>query len=280
MDDFRRLFFPAALVAMLAGCGLMIRAPRPAGDLLQPATASDESVSLEIYFVRLPADGDDVAKKLWPLVDEQELPSDLRLDLAKNGLRAGVVGPQMPDVLAELLRLTDEAPAADEPPKGVALDEEPPVRKRLLQLRFGHRGEIIAAPTVAEMPLLVASDGALTGKTFRDAQAILAADVRSAGGEIELSLLPEVHHGQARQQWAGQDGIMRLEMSRPKEVFANLGLHPHLGAGQMLVVGCVPDASGSLGHQFFTEGASGGRIHKLLVVRVAQIPPVPALTAE
>ena len=47
-------------------------------------------------------------------MDEQPLDPELRKRLAANGMRAGIVGPNVPDSLAELLKITDERPVQTE----------------------------------------------------------------------------------------------------------------------------------------------------------------------
>ena len=84
---------------------------------------------------------------LWEQVDEQAIPSEVRLQLARNGFRAGLIGGQIPAGLSRLLELAT-TPAA-EPTNRVeasAMQEEPQVIRRHMQVRPGARQEIIASP--------------------------------------------------------------------------------------------------------------------------------------
>lgn len=255
------------------GCRLVSESADPVKSLLQPAVASSDSVTLEIFFVKFSLGDSALYDSLWYAVDEQQLKSDLRRRLAENGFRAGVVGTQIPDTLAQVLRLSEKGLTDEEKSRGVVLDEEPSVRKRLLQLRFGKRGEIVASPVQPVFPLLMADEGVVEGKTFHDAQGQFAIEVaQSEGPGIMLSLLPEIHHGKPQQRWAGRDGIMRLTMSRPKKIFDQLQIESSLRAGEMLLLSCIPDASGSLGFRFFTEDTVDERFQKLLLVRIAETP--------
>ena len=57
---------------------------------------------------------------------------------------------------------------------------------------------------------------------------------------VQLDLLPELHHGEPQQRWIGDDGVIRLETSRPKRVFDELRMKISLAPGQMLVVAAAP----------------------------------------
>jgi len=62
---------------------------------------------------------------------------------------------------------------------------------------------------------------------------------------------------------------MRLDSSRPKRVFEDLAVSATLSPGGILVMSCLSNRSGSLGHHLFTE--NNGRLEqKLLVLRLAQ----------
>ncbi|MCA9245701.1 MAG: hypothetical protein KDA42_01270 [Planctomycetales bacterium] len=281
----RHLFARPLLLCILCastGCGVF--APRTeqvnTDTLLHPASTFDDSVTLEIFFASLPCDFVEQKERLWTLVDEQQIDSKTRRQLVRNGMRAGLVGPQIPDPLAEILQLTEQAPSSQEKQQGVPLEHEPRVAKRLLQLRMGRRGEIIAAPVAKEIPLLLIEHGSVAGRTFREAQPLFATEAQPGdGAHILLTLAPELHHGQPQQQWTGQDGILRLDMTRNRETYEQLRTQAALGPGQMLVVGRAGQSTGNLGYHFFTESAAEGRVEKLLIIRLAQTP-APDVFAE
>jgi hypothetical protein len=135
------------LLAMLvtAGCNTPLhKAKSP----LMPTQMSPDSVVLDIFFVRYPFGDSAVNNKLWEEIDEQHFSPELRERLARNGFRVGLVTGQMPMELSKLLELSDK-PA----PTGVAvaetkvddLESQPRVMRQHLQLRAGHRSEVIAS---------------------------------------------------------------------------------------------------------------------------------------
>lgn len=269
-----RLVAVCLVMPAVIGCA---RWPRNTGaeqSLLRPATPSDDAVTLEILFVRLPPGEDEAQRTLWQAIDEQQLPNATRRQMHDNGFRAGVVGGQVPPELAKLLNLTDQFPTEAEKAKGVDLENDPKLCRRLLQLRAGRRGEILASGIHERLPLLLREEDQVCGRTYAKAQGLFAvAAAIEEGGRVRLALTPELHHGDAKQQWNGHDGIFRLEMGRAKEVFDKLRVESALAPGQMLVLASLPDRPGSLGHHLFTDAKSGGLEHKMLVIRLAQMPP-------
>jgi hypothetical protein len=270
----------AVPLAALPGCAPLVDAEATDAALAAPHLAPD-SVVLEVFFVRFPL-GDKPANDLWAQVDEQALDPGVRQALATNGFRAGLVGSQMPVELERLLRLTAEPQAVGPQP----FDEAAKTVQRRLQLRAGKRSELVATAARDRVPVLIRENGELRGRTFQDAQTVFS--VRSypeADGRVRLELIPEIQHGQPRQRWrADNETQFIVETAREREPCAWLKLQATISPGEMLVLGCLPAAGGSLGQAFFTEPTGGGTDQKLLVVRLAQTQHdelfAPAPTAE
>jgi len=261
------------ILSVLAGCTSPL-GPKGVSPL-RPAQMSLDSVALEIVSVRIPPGDGELGSRVWDEVDEQVLPPELRQRLAKSGFRAGLIGGQVPAVLAKLLELSDRPAAAGEPGQVAAADVQPVPRlaHRHLQTRAGQRNEIIASGIHERLPVLLCESGELRGQTYEQAQGILAlvADPQP-GGQVRLELTPELHHGQSRQQWVGNQAAWRLEAGRPKRVFDDLRVSALLSPGWMLLVGARSDSAGSLGHSFFLEGTDRDAHpeQKLILVRLCQ----------
>lgn len=240
---------------------------------LKPATATADAVTIEVLFARFPLGQADMNGTLWNDIDEQHLDTDLRRRLAANGIRAGLIGTNIPAPIARLIHYTGER-LPEEANEKIPLDKEPIVRRRLIQVRDGGQSEILTTGQLPELPLLVRAGDSLGGKTFRDAQGLFMLRSHTlAEGGLRLDLTPEIRHGNARQSWNGADGVFRLEMARDKEVYESLRTTAVLTPGQMLVVSCLPDRPGSLGYRFFTDETIGSLQQKVLLIRVAQLPP-------
>ncbi len=259
-----------AAVCVLVGC---TRLPKQTAELaLQPAQMSPDSVVIEVFFVRCPPGDPRLNAELWNEVDEQQVPAEVRQRLWANGFRAGLVYGQVPVALSQLLDLADKPAPTDEAVESELneLEAVPTVMRRHLQTRPGQRNEIVASSVYEALPVLIAGEGEVRGRTYRQAQGVLALKTApQPDGRVRVSLVPELHHEQARQRWVGRQGMLQMETGRPREAFDDMALAARFLPGDMLVLTSLPDRPGSLGHHFFTttEGEPG---QKLLVVRLAQ----------
>jgi hypothetical protein len=276
-----RFCWALVLLASLCGCRLVDREPQARGPLAGAAAPSD-SVTLEVFFARVPAARGDLIDQLWQHVDEQQLEPELRRRLGENGFRAGVSGAQPPAALVQLLKL---APAAAQPAEphqvpATCLEGDPEVTLRVLHARGGRRSELVASRTYERWPLLAWKQGHLQGRLLEQAEGRLAlqADPLS-DGRTRLELLPEVHYGRQQPHWVGGDGVLRFEPGRPRMAFDDLALAALLSPGQMLLVTSAADRPGSLGHYFLTDDSGGKLTRKLLVVRLAHGSAAQAFSA-
>jgi hypothetical protein len=273
------LVIAAALV--LAGCQTPISTGRSP---LRPSQMSPDSVAVDIVFVHFPLGDHDANGKLWNDVDEQGLPTELRERLARNGFRVGLIGGQVPEVLAKLLELSDKPTRRDQQRTAADMENNKHPILRHLQMRAGNRNEILASGIYESLPLLLTESGDLRGQTYSQAQGILAARAFPlADGRVRLELTPELHHGQPRPRLVGDQAMMRLDTARPRRVFDELTTSVVIAPGTMVILSCLPDRPGSLGHYFFTEGEDNRVEQKLLLVRLCQTqhddlvtpPPLP-----
>jgi len=253
----------------LAGCATWDESTSEPSEL-PPMQAAGDSVGLEVGFVRVPVGEETTAAHMWQDADEQHLSPKLRRCLAANGFRCGVLGSHMPEALTRLLQDVDRPPP-DEADAAVPVGDGPIVKCRQIHNSPGQRAEVVASRPRAEMAVLRCEEGEIRGETYRQAQCLWAVKTFPLGdGRVRLELTPEVHHGQSRNRWVGEDGVFRLAAGRDRRVLSDLRIEAILAPGQTLMLGGVPDRKG-LGGQFFTEPSeSGGVRDKLLLVRLAQ----------
>ena len=234
---------------------------------------SADSVVLDMFFVRFPFGDPAVNEKLWDEIDEQPFAPQLRERLAQNGFRVGLVSGRMPVELSKLLELS-EKPVPNGQIEQVKLSDlatQPRVVRRHLQIRAGQRSEIIASSVYPELTVLLRRWDQLSGQTYRQAQGIFAAKTfPQPDGRTRLELVPELHHDQPRPHWdVGNQGVLRLESSRPREIYDDMTIAADLPPGAMLILSSLPNRQGSLGHYFLTENE--GRLEqRLLIVRLSQ----------
>jgi hypothetical protein len=279
-----------ATIALAAGCRLFNEQAEPGGrSLLRPASPSPDSVAMEIIWARFAVGDPELSDEAWQEVDETQIPLAVRRELAANGFRAGIVGPTVPDAIARALCLSAEPP--DQQSADNQQDQqnephvdplvEPTVRRRLLQLRRGRRADIQASDVCDTLPLLISEGRELGGRTFHNAQAIYALQVDPQPDQtVRVELTPELHYGQPRIRWtSGDEGILRQAPLREREAFERMRIKVTLAPGEMLLLMSLPDAGSRLGECFHTVEAAEGREQKLVLVRLAQVPPSDAFDA-
>jgi hypothetical protein len=263
-------FLAICLAACASGCTFIDRhAAAESRTPLGKTSPSPDSVTLEIFFARAAMGDPALNGGLWNEIDEQRLPAEFRRKLAENGFRAGVVGSHVPDDLARILTLSDKPTVKTDEPEPIKLDEEPNVTLRRLQARAGKRNEVLCSGMYEELPFLARDERQLRGRTFLQADGRFALKVfPETSNQVRIELTPELHHGEQQPRWVGSDGVLRLDAGKPREIFDELCSRITLAPGEMLVMTCLANRPGSLGHYFFTQATSERMSQKLLVLRV------------
>ena len=280
----RCLSHAAALLCALApGCQVFDKPPAAALEqFLQPATTSPDSVTLEIFHARIPLDKERTADAIWEQIDEQRFDADLRRQLVANGLRAGIVGGTPPEGLTDLLALQSDAPETSAVRVISNQSAVPRVTRQVKQLNRRDEMSIQASEVQAEAQVLLSDRGAMGGKTFQQVQGVYMLHAEAIPGQrVKLRLTPELHHGDLRNRRVGSDqGIFLSTVSREREVFDRLTFEAELSPGELLILGCLPDAKASLGGVFHTASAGGQDQRKLIVLRLLQVPPSEILAEK
>lgn len=243
--------------------------------LTMPTLAKD-SVTLDVLFVRYPADDKDFNGPVWDEIDELHFAQEARSRLTANGIRAGILSGPLPMVIEKQIRLAEKPTETDEStPESVELDKQPRMKRRLLRLQAGRRSNILTMGETDRVPamslLMLGADGQPKGRTYRDVLGMFATRAFLNGdGGARIELIPELEHGVAQKRFVPGEGMFRVEFGPPHEVFSDLRIAADLTQGQFLVVGAVANRPGSLGHHFFTEEKGDVPMHKLLLIRLAQ----------
>lgn len=245
---------------------------------LRPAKPSPDSVAVEIVWARFPSGDQQLNNAIWKDVDETPIGPEVAHELARNGFRAGVIGGQLPPALANVLRSSgsrSEGAAGKNMETPADLMVDPVVRTRVVRARRGRRVEIVASDRYATLPLLTGNSGELGGRTYQDGQAIYALEVDPQPDRMAIvQLTPELHYGVERLQWSQSDeGFLRQSPMRNHEVFDRLRLKVKLAAGEMLVLMNLPELGSRLGQYFHTVDSADGKQQKLILIRLAEVPP-------
>jgi hypothetical protein len=265
-----------ALLSAFSGCSSLFLLPAASDShsFLRPVETSPDSVTLEIFQVRLPGADAKLAEELWQAIDELRLPVDVRHELVRNGFRAGVVGGALPDGLASHLNLQSEQPETSPERVITGASADPRVTRRVVQLSRADSATIQAAELRSRVHVFMSEDTGIRGRSYQQAEATYALQAKAVAGQrISLQLVPELLHGELKNRYAGGDqGIFLMTQSRERETFDWLTISAELAAGEMLLVSCLPDVSGSLGHTFHAQDLRGPLDYKLVLVRMLQVP--------
>jgi hypothetical protein len=272
MIGYARLTMALAVGLAALGCSF---APLSAGGKspLSPFKPGLQTSALEVVFVRHAYELPALNEELWRQVDETSIAPDVRQALEQNGLRAGVIAGALPLAL-------ETAMSADEPSTGQVgeeaaaiqtlsqLESEPFVRRRMLHTLPGQRAELLASGLYERLPLLVRDGREAQGNSYLKAQCVIATKAVPLGDQrIRLLLVPEVQHGEPRQEIRGDDGVFRFDSARPKVACEKMAIEVVLSPGQAVVLGARTELPGSIGHYFFTEPRAGQLEQKLMLIR-------------
>lgn len=265
---------PLLLALLLTGGGCSAISEKP-DDLLSEVHLPPGSVVLDLFFIRVPFGEPQMNDRLWQQVDEQHFPAILRQRLGRNGFRVGVVGDPIPMRLLQLLELDDKpVPSGQANRIDVArIEVEPHVQRRHMSLRAGEHGDIVASSVYERLAVPTYESGQLSLRTYCQAQGHLIVEAaEQSDGRVQLKLTPELRHGQSRMMHrpaVGNEAAFQFMPGQPCRVFDDLSISATVSPGSMLIVSCLPDRAGSLGHHFFT--CDNDRLEqKLLVVRLSQ----------
>ncbi len=264
------------LLPWWSGCSLLLTLPTPedSQSFLKAVETAPDSVALEIFQLRYSAADQQMDQELWQAVDEQRLDVDVRHELIRNGFRAGVLSGAVPDTLAKYLKLESKLPETTTARRITGLSADPTVTRRVVQLNRNAPATIEVSDLRNELNVLMNEPGGLRGRSYQQVMAVYSMRAKAVVGQrVALRLVPELQHGELRNRYAGSDqGILLVTPSREREVYDPLKLSVELTAGELLVVGALPDASGSLGHAFHAENKRGPAELKLVLVRVVEVP--------
>jgi hypothetical protein len=275
----------ALLVCFTSGCQMFPQghASLKGRSPLQPAQSSPDSVAMEIVWARFPANDAVLDDAAWRDIDEAHIDPAVRRELLANGLRAGVITGSMPPAIAKVVHqssssesVEDVLPTSGAKSQTAELLTEPVVHGKISRMRRKQRTEIQASDVYPTLPLLVSGETELSGRTYEQAQAIYALRVDPAPDRTAtVEITPELHFGAMRMKYIGGDDGMPLRTASMKdhEVFERLRLSVRLAPGEVLVLMSLPDAGSRLGHYFHTVESSDGPQQKLILIRLAEVPP-------
>lgn len=255
--------------ALACGCASWTDA-RVEPSELPKASVPHDRVVLEICTIRITSGNPVATEALWNEVDEQQLPITIRKRLRDNGFRCGIVGMQLPAMLREIL---DAHSSNNEfgQLSSVVTEAEPIVQVDRRPCRPGQRAEIHTSTVRDRMTVLVKKGQNVNGQTLLQSQCVLAVRALPKGSQgTSIVLVPEIHHGPAKQNIFGKNGAWQIQYQRKRISLDDLQITAELPPGSSLLLTCDSTPIG-LGLKFFRDELRqepGAR--KLILIRLAQ----------
>lgn len=228
------------------------------GELITP-----KRCRLHVTTLAGPLEDEVLNRVVWDEADEQIGEQESRRDREANGLRIGRIVGRFPLPLEERLRSTKPM----QKPESADVDQ-PDGTSTVLPLS--------QAPSTT---LMINLDGSTSGRDYEQVKGLirLTASVGSSG-TTSVQLVPEIHHGAARQnlgttpvQSAFAVQQFHQKIGQDEEIFHDLACDLTLRPGEALVLGCRPQRQHSLGSFLFTEAdPAGDRLRQKVLLITAE----------
>lgn len=227
------------------------------------AQMSKKSIGLEVATVTLQADQLGMLPEIFSRLDEQVLAPESRQLLSLNGIRAGVLGVQLPESVNLLLieaadrrrHPTAETQPIEDDLRFVQCREKKGADAKLWGIRDVaakfNDGEVAATETLSQAECLMRLFG-----------------VPQGGAGATIRVIPEIEFGPLRQKYVVQDNAFHMEAKRDQRSYEDLEMEIPLRSGEVMMVTCNPASEDSLGRAFFFDHSQQSQ--KLLLVRLVQ----------
>jgi hypothetical protein len=242
-----------------------------------------DAVGLELGVAQLDSGQAETFEEFWNLLDQLELPLELRKHLDQNGLRAGIMAALPPPMLHELVE-----------PKPIAPDDLSEFEKQLhlrgllrpsprmithdrISNREGQSHPIPVSELHAESSWIVRTGDKQTAGFAKQVLGVLTVTTFPQGdGSVRLIFQPEIHHGESRPRIVGGERSFLVESGQSVIPIHDLKFEVRLRAGESIIIAPTQDLS-ELGKLFFgssvpeSDGAKNSTpTHRILMVRVVQ----------
>jgi hypothetical protein len=234
--------------------------------LSAPQLARD-AVILEVAFIRVAASANSSDSGFWPDVDETHLAAEDRKRLAQNGIRCGLLAGSLPDSLTELIN--GDANTVDLEALTGSLNLNLENRNQRLQFRAGQAGQIVMSKSIKENITVITSDSQYAAaERFSQAQCQFQIKTYPQGdGRVRIELIPQIHHGDPRAEFTGQDGAWLLKTQRSVKQYDAVPIAALISPGESLLLSADSHNKG-LGRQFFVINDDDEKTNHLLLMRL------------
>ena len=261
-----------AITCLLTGCHVMktpewkLEEAVDDSPLATPKLAND-SVVIEVAFIRVPAENKQQMMLVWDDIDETHISTKLRTKLRENGIRCGKLPNAIPTSFETLL--SGDKNITDPNAQSGSLNLNLGLRNRRLQCSAGSENHVVLSDSVIDNLVIIHSDEEYTtAEKFQQAQCQFEFRTYPQGnGAVRLEVVPQIHHGAAKSQFKGHEGAWLLKTQRNIQEYTDLLIDTTLLPGESLLLSCSELAHGLGGH-FFSDNDDQAEVQHMLRLRV------------
>lgn len=243
-----------------------------------------DAVGLELAVAQLDASQSESFEAFWNLLDQQELPLELRKRLDQNGIRAAVMASHPPPMFQQLVD-----------PRVLGPDEMDELEKQLhangllqptprmithdrISNREGQAHIVQTSEFHPQASWLVRNGEMQTPGYGEHVRGVMAVSTFPQGdGSVRLIIRPEIHDGASRPRIGVGGGTFLIESGQSVTPIDDLKMDITLRAGEAIVLAPTSDVS-DLGRIFFggseldnhSESKKRPHTHRILLIRVVQ----------
>jgi len=245
-----------------------------------------DTVSIDIFTVRLDPHQNELLQQLWQELDEQSLPPQLRRELLEEGFRVGILGNLISPALARLLNISADAKMQTswgEFQEYSAADIVRSTGTRNMRILSPEMRAIVKVfdeqNSLPELTLFRKENGLLCAQTYTDALGLLCVSAAAnKDGSAQIQIFPVVEYGVRERQIRMVAGVILQDESRPRCSFESLTVSQRLLPGQWLIMGTTTPDSAGTGKAFFVRKAHVPE-QRLVAIRLSQIIPAASSSA-
>lgn len=276
-----RLLLLLALIC-LPGCELIKKKteiPGASNGILHSSIMPVNTVSVEIYFIRVAPQQQSTLRQLWMEVDEQILEPQFRHQLRNEGIRVGVLGAYLSTPLSQLISVTADISEGTlhehEGMSEVSVADIPMDSNVTRHYRNLIPGMSASLPpfedAIDELSRFWKENGKICGKTYQSARGLirLSADAKP-NGTAHFKLIPELEHGNSKTKIKSHNGVFFQETGKPREIFENLMIGLDLLPGQWIILGPTSSQCSGIGRDFFIRETEKNE-QKIIAIRLVRM---------
>lgn len=233
---------------------------------LNPPKMAPDTVVVQAVLIRFPEEQAAALNDVWRVVDESVIDLKTRKALYANGLQAGVLVGEMPQVVrARLKELNSASPGNSLERLGLAAQVSSDTQR--LHCHAGRRKELALRPGLTEpITVLHVRDGQIHGNTYTNPRVLMDLRATPMGdGRARVKLVPEIQHGDPIESVRFNKIAQLPDVYQQQQVWDYMAMELTLAPGQFFLC-TLTDPPRGLGQAMFSTRTSERTTERVLLV--------------